>query len=335
MYIVASYSTAVLLCLATMLCWGSWANTQKATSQRWRFELFYWDYVFGVLLASLVFAFTLGSVGADGRSFLADLAQADGDNIGSALLGGVIFNAANILLVASIALSGMAVAFPVGIGLALVLGVIVNYMAEPIGNPTMLFAGVASIVVAILLDALAYSKLPIRKTGSGRKGLVLAVLCGILMGCFYRFVAAAMPSPEQFAIMPPGKLSPYTAVVFFAMGILLSNIVLNTAIMLRPFSGPPVPFSDYFKGSARDHLWGIVGGMIWAVGMTLSIVAAGKASFAVAYGLGQGATLVAAFWGVFIWREFRDAPRNVVPLLGLMLGGYITGLMLVIMSRMV
>ena len=335
MFAVESYPTAVLLCVVTMLCWGSWANTQKAVGQRWRFELFYWDYVFGVLLAALLFAFTLGSMGHSGRSFLADLAQADPANLGSALLGGVVFNAANILLVAAIALSGMAVAFPVGIGLALVLGVVVNYVAEPAGNPLVLCLGVAFIAAAILLDALAYGRLP-RETNTGRrKGLALAVLCGLLMGYFYRFVAAAMPSPEQFQAMPPGKLSPYTAMVFFALGILLSNVVLNTAIMWRPFSGPPVPFSDYFKGTARDHLWGIVGGMIWAVGMTLSIVAAGKASFAISYGLGQGATMVAAFWGVVIWREFRDAPRGTAALLGLMFVGYMVGLALVIVARVV
>lgn len=333
MFIVESYPLAVVFCIVTMLCWGSWANAQKAVGQRWRFELFYWDYVFGVMLAALLFAFTLGSSGGGGRSFLDDLAQADSGNIGLALLGGVVFNAANILLVAAIALSGMAVAFPVGIGLALVLGVVVNYVAEPAGNPAVLFVGVALIAAAILLDAMAYGKLPGQKAGNRRKGLLLAVLCGILMGYFYRFVAAAMPKPELFAEMPAGKLSPYTAMVFFALGILLSNVVLNTAIMWRPFAGPPVPLGDYFKGTVRDHLWGIVGGMIWSVGMTLSIVAAGKASFAISYGLGQGATMVAACWGVFVWREFRDAPRGTAVLLALMFAGYLAGLTLIIVSR--
>jgi glucose uptake protein len=334
-FVVEDYSTAVVFCIVTMLCWGSWANAQKAVGQRWRFELFYWDYVFGVVLAALLFAVTLGSTGASGRGFLSDLAQADTVNLGSAILGGVVFNAANILLVAAIAISGMAVAFPVGIGLALVLGVVVNYMAEPAGNPAILFAGVAFIVAAIILDALAYGRLPSQKNAGGRKGLALAVMCGVLMGCFYRFVAAAMPSPEEFAVMPPGKLSPYTAVLFFALGILASNIVLNTAIMWRPISGPPVPFSDYFKGTARDHLWGILGGVIWAIGMTLSIVAAGKTSFAISYGLGQGATMVAAFWGVFIWREFRDAPYGAGRLLTWMFAAYLLGLALIIAAKVV
>jgi glucose uptake protein len=333
-FVVENYPMAVLLCIVTMLCWGSWANTQKAVGQRWRFELFYWDYVFGVVLAALLLAFTLGNVGPHGRSFLADLSQADARSVASALLGGVMFNAANILLVAAIAISGMAVAFPVGIGLALVLGVLINYATAPAGNSLLLFFGVAFVMAAIVLDAMAYGRLP-GKTSAGRlKGLSLAVFCGVLMGFFYRFVAAAMPEPDQFNAMPAGKIGPYAAVVVFSIGVLLSNFVFNTAIMLRPFSGSPVAVADYFRGTARDHLWGIVGGMIWALGMTLSIVAAGKASFAVSYGLGQGATMVAAFWGVFVWREFRGAPRGTSVLLAIMFAGYFLGLGLIIAAKL-
>jgi glucose uptake protein len=336
MFIVKSYPVAVAFCVVTMFCWGSWANTQKLVGKQWRFELFYWDYTFGVLLAALFFASTLGSWGDSGRGFLADLRQANPANIGLALLGGVIFNAANILLVAAIAIAGMAVAFPVGIGVALVLGVLVNYIAEPIGNPAVLFLGVAFIVAAVLLDALAYRKIPNQGGKRNYKGLVLAVLCGVLMGCFYRFVAMAMSSPDQFAQMPAGKLGPYTAVVFLAVGIFLSNFVLNTAIMLRPFSGPPVPFADYFRGTARDHLWGVLGGMIWTVGMVLSIVAAEKAGYAISYGLGaQGGTMVAGVWGVFVWREFREAPRGIAWLLGPMFASYFVGLILVVLAKVV
>ena len=145
MFILENYSTAVFFCFITMLCWGSWANTQKLAAKSWRFELFYWDYVIGILILTLIFAFTLGSNGSVGRSFLEDVSQAGNDNLFSAILGGVIFNAANILLVAAIAIAGMSVAFPVGIGIALVLGVVVNYIDAPQGNATMLFAGVALI----------------------------------------------------------------------------------------------------------------------------------------------------------------------------------------------
>jgi len=331
MFVVESYGVAVMLCLVTMLCWGSWANTQKLVGTKWRFELFYWDYVIGMFLAALAFAATLGSFGQDGRSFLADVRQATPASLGSTFLGGVVFNAANILLVAAIDLAGMAVAFPVGIGLALVLGVLVNYWASPGGNPTLLFLGVGLITVAIVLDALAYRAIPGQEKRGGAKGLVLALLCGILMGCFYRFVTAGMSA--SFKELEPGKLGPYAAMVFFALGVAASNLILNTAIMLKPFRGEPVPLSAYFRGSANDHLWGVVGGGVWAIGMMLSIIAADKATPAISYGLGQGATLVAAFWGVFIWREFREAASGTTRLIALMFAGYILGLALVIMAK--
>ncbi len=134
MFIPQSYSLAVILCIVTMLCWGSWGNTQKLSGKSWRFELFYWDYVIGILIFSLLLGFTLGSIGENGRSFTADIAQADGKNIFNAFIGGVVFNASNILLVAAMAIAGMAVAFPVGVGIALALGVIINYIFVPKGE---------------------------------------------------------------------------------------------------------------------------------------------------------------------------------------------------------
>lgn len=328
MFIVEHYALAVLLCLVTMLCWGSWANTQKLAGKTWRFELFYWDYVLGVLLVALLFAFTLGSTGAAGRPFLADLRQASGGALGSAFVGGIVFNAANILLVAAIALAGMAVAFPVGIGMALVLGVIVNYAAQPAGRPGMLFGGVALVAAAIILDAIAYRRLPGQTAKNATLGLVLSVVCGLLMGFFYRFVAAAM-APD-FKAMEPGKIGPSTAMVLFAAGLVASNFVFNTILMRTPVSGEPLEPTAYFRGTARDHFWGVAGGMIWALGMTLSIIAFGVAGPAISYGLGQGATMVAAAWGVFVWREFAAAPPGTAGLLTLMFVCFIAGLGLII-----
>lgn len=332
MFVVTSYSIAVLLCFVTMLCWGSWANTQKLAGKSWRFELFYWDYAIGILVAAILFALTLGSIGESGRSFFADLAQADTKNLLFAAIGGVVFNAANILLVAAIAIAGMSVAFPVGIGLALVIGVVVNYWAQPEGNPMILFLGVGLVAMSIILSAISYRTLPNQKSGNTIKGLVLAILCGILMGYFYRFVAASMAG--NFLTPEAGKLTPYTAMVFFSAGLFLSNFLFNTVIMIMPFVGEPVAPTAYFKGSFNDHIWGIIGGVIWALGMVLSIIAAGKAGFAISYGLGQGATLIAAFWGVFIWREFREAPSKTNTLLTLMFLGYILGLGLIIYARL-
>jgi len=303
MYIVSSYFLAIVLCVITMLCWGSWANTQKLAQKSWRFELFYWDYVLGILLMSLLFSFSLGSAGELGRGFIEDISQAELSNIGSALLGGIVFNAANILIVAAISIAGMAVAFPVGIGIALVLGVIVNYFASPQGNAAWLFTGVALITLAIVIDAMAYRKKASQSHKVPTKGIVLSVVGGVLMALFYRFVASSMVT--NFELPEAGLLTPYTAVFFFSVGILLSNFIFNTILMKKPFEGVPVSYKHYFAGNLKEHMTGILGGMIWCIGMTFSIIAAGKAGFAISYGLGQGATLVAALWGVFIWKEFK------------------------------
>jgi glucose uptake protein len=331
MFIVHDYSTAVFFCVITMLCWGSWANTQKLASATWRFELFYWDYVFGIVLFSIVLAFTLGSAGEGGRTFAQDLRQADGENIFSALLGGMIFNAANILLVAAIAIAGMSVAFPVGIGLALVIGVVVNYILAPVGNEILLFGGVAFIVLAIILNAGAYKRMMSGTQGISTKGLLLSIISGSLMGLFYKYVAASM-FPD-FDMPLPGKLSPYTAVFFFSLGIFLSNFVFNSLLMRFPFTGQAVSYNDYFRGSTKSHLMGIFGGVIWCMGMAFSILASGAAGPAISYGLGQGATVIAALWGIYIWKEFRNAPQGTDMILRIMLVCFAIGLGLIIMAR--
>jgi glucose uptake protein len=317
-----------------MLCWGSWANTQKLASKEWSFQLFYWDYAIGVLLLALVLAFTMGSIGSDGRSFLTDLGQADTSNLWSAFLGGVVFNLSNILLVVAIDIAGMTVAFPVGVGLALALGVITNYIGSPVGNPVILFAGVACVVVAIIVDAVAYRKLSGAAKTRNSKGLIIAIIAGVLMGFFYRFVAASMS--ENFVTLQAGKLSPYTAVVIFSAGILISNFLWNSIMMAKPVDGEPVKYADYFrKGNLKLHSIGILGGVIWSLGMALSIIASGPAGFAISYGLGQGATLIAALWGVFIWKEFKNAPAGTNRLLALMFASFVIGLGMIIISRLV
>ena len=328
MFIIGSYTLAVAFCIVTMLCWGSWANTQKLAATNWRFELFYWDYVIGIVVFALLFGLTAGSAGATGRGMVADLAQADWPNIGSALLGGILFNAANILLVASIAIAGMSVAFPTGIGLALVIGVVVNYLDRPEGNAALLFGGTLLVAVAILLNAYAYRRAGTGKKETPTKGLVLAIVAGCLMGLFYKYVANSMF--EDFEVPVPGKLSPYSAVFVFSLGILASNFLFNTLLMRYPFDGPPVSFGDYFRGGSRNHLIGVLGGVIWCVGMSFSILASDEAGPAISYGLGQGATIVAAVWGIYVWREFAGAPTGTGAVLNGMLVCYLVGLGLIV-----
>ena len=334
MFVVHSYALAVVFCVITMLCWGSWAVTRKLARPDWRFELFYWDYTLGVVLIALLLGITMGNSGTEGRAFFSDLSQASSASVLSALLGGVVFNLANILLVAAIDIAGMAVAFPVGIGLALIIGIIMNYLADPIGNVALLSAGVFFVILAIVLDALAYRRLAGGATGATQhsgKGLALAIACGVFMGMFYRFVAAAM-YPDA-AHPTAGKMGSYAAVFVFAVGILLSSFVWNTLAMKKPFIGPPVGFRDYFAASLRTHMTGVLGGLIWGTGTSLNLIASGRAGFAISYGLGQGATMVAAIWGVFIWKEFRAAPAGTSKLLVTMFGSFLTGLVLIVLAR--
>lgn len=328
MFIVETYTTAVIFCVVTMLCWGSWANTQKLAEKSWRFELYYWDYVLGVVFLSLIFAITLGSIGEEGRSFIPDLQQADLNSLGSAFLGGIVFNLANILLVMAIAVAGMAVAFPVGIGLALVLGVLINYIASPSGDPLWLFIGVGLVTLAIILDSMAHRKVSEQKDRVPAKGILLSIACGVIMSLFYYFVARSMSL--NFSNPEAGLLTPYTAVFIFSLGMLASNFLFNTFIMKRPIDGPPVTFGDYFRGTFKEHSTGILGGAIWGVGMAFSIIAAEKAGFAISYGLGQGATLIAALWGVFIWKEFKGAPSGTNKLITWMFLFFLVGLSLII-----
>lgn len=331
MFIVQNYPLAVLLCLITMICWGSWGNTQKLAAKTWRYELFYWDYVIGIVLLSLILGFTLGSIGEEGRSFVDDIRQVNSRNFWSAFTGGVIFNASNILLSASISLAGMSVAFPVGVGLALVLGVFINYFGAPKGDPVILFLGVFLVVTAIILNGIASGKMSkgTEEQQTRKKGIIIAIIAGFLMSFFYRFVAAAMDL-TNLENPTEGMLTPYGAFFIFAMGILISNFVFNTVVMKKPFVGEPVNYVRYFKGNLKTHLVGVLGGVVWGIGTASSYIAAGKAGAAISYGLGQGATLVAALWGVFIWKEFKNASKSTNRLLVWMFLLFILGIVSII-----
>ena len=280
---------------------------------------------------SLFFAFTLGSYGDFGRSFLADLQQADISNIRAAFIGGIIFNLANILLISAISIAGMSVAFPIGIGIALIWGVIDNYLKVPSGNPTLIFSGVILIAVGVVVNAMAYKKLTGSEQKVSSKGLIISILAGILMAQFYGFVVDGMT--KDFSVPETGKITPYSSIVVFSIGILISNLLFNTILMRKPVQGAPVSYADYFKGDFKSHLTGILGGIIWCIGMSLSIIASDKAGPAISYGLGQGAVLVAAIWGVFIWKEFKTAPKGTNSLLYIMFICFFIGLSLLVYSK--
>ena len=313
------YAIALVMMVTTMICWGSWANMMKLVPS-WPFQLFYWDYVLGVLLVSLLLGLTMGSTGGP-AAMLANLRQADMTSILYALAGGAVFNIATLLLVAAISIAGLAVAFPVGIGLALVVGVLLNYAIAPAGNPMLLFGGVALVLGAIVLDALAYRTRGSDGTVNVARGLKLAIACGFLMGIFYPLVTKSSAAPTG--------LGPYAVSFVFSIGVLLSALVFNTWLMRRPITADaPCKFGQYFAATPRTHIVGIIGGAIWGTGMTFSLVA-GTTHFvgpAVSYAIGQGATMVSAAWGVFVWREFAGAPASARKLLVLMFILFLIGL---------
>jgi glucose uptake protein len=326
MFTVNSLGLAVAFCIVTMLGWGSWANTQKlAGKTKWPFELYYWDYAIGVFVFSLLFMFTLGNTGGVGMGAVANLQSAAGGKVAGALLSGALFNVSNILLVVAIDAAGMSVAFPLGVGLALVIGTVASFVEAPKGNPAALFSGVGLVVLAMIMSALAYRKLP-RVAGRGwLRGVVFAIIAGCLMGFFYPQLITTLPPDFNSGAVRPGFLTPYTALFFFAVGLLASNVVVNTIFMKTGGKS----YGEYFKGTAKLHFLGFLGGLIWMVALSLNLIASGVAGPAVSYALGQGATLVAAIWGVLIWKEFRAAPAGTAPYLYLMFGGYALGLTLI------
>jgi glucose uptake protein len=334
---VGNYALAVALCALTMTCWGSWANTQKLAARSWRFELFYWDFVAGLLLFSTLAALTVGSLGQTGRPFLADLGQADLASMASAFLGGAVWNLGNLLLVAAIAVAGLAVGFPIGGGIAWVLGIVFNFLLVSLsggrvqGNPALLFGGVAVIVAAILLSMKAYGRLASASKKPSAKGILLSIGAGLLIAFFYGLVVRAID--PSFVSGGTGRLMPLTAAFFFSIGAFVTTFLFLPIFMRKPVEGKPVSMADYWKGSFGTHLTGVLGGCIWGLGLTSSFLAVGAAGPAVSYALSNAAPVVAILWGVLVWKEFAQAPQGTNRLLVFMFVCYIVGLAIITYSN--
>ncbi|MGD0669766.1 MAG: GRP family sugar transporter [Bryobacteraceae bacterium] len=335
-----TYNAALFLMILSMICWGSWANTYKLAG-KWRFELYYFDYAFGLLVAAVILAYTAGNLGFDGFSFVDDLMHAGKRQWFLGFSGGVVFNLANMLLLGAISIAGMSVAFPVGIGLALIIGVALNFLLRPAGNATLLFGGCLLVLIAILADAYAYTLFgrieheAMARHGRAKstrrptrvKGVVVAVVSGVLMGCFFPLVE--MGSQGDLG------LGPYAIAVVFAVGVFVSTLVFNLFFMNLPLQGPPVELRDYFmKTSFGQHLLGVAGGAIWCVGAVAAFSAASAppevhVGPATSYAMGQGSTLISALWGLLLWREFKGADLKIKSLIAVMLVLYACGLTLV------
>jgi glucose uptake protein len=302
MYQPETYGLALLFMILSMLCWGSWANSMKLCPG-YRFQLFYWDYVIGLVAGAVLWGSTLGSLGTVGRSFYTDNAHSGTHAILLAMIGGAIFNIANLLLVAAIDIAGLAVAFPIGIGLALVVGAVSSYIISPKGNPLLLFGGIALVVAAIVLDAIAYRLRETQHAAMSRRGIVISLIAGLLMGTFYPFVSKAMTEE--------GGPGPYAALMFFAIGVAVCAVPVNYLLMRFPLDGrEPASMKHYWQAPGTWHLWGVLGGALWCTGGMANFVAsqAHIVGPAVSYSIGQGATMISACWGVFVWHEFSAAP---------------------------
>jgi glucose uptake protein len=331
MVLVQNYGLAVFLCALAMICWGSWQNTQNLIGKSWRFEHYYWDFSIGILVFALLMAFTFGSIGNEGRSFLPDLRQADPKNLISAALGGVIWNVGTLLLVAAISIAGMSVAFPIGGGIGWTLGIFINYIGKPEGNPIFLFGGTAFIILAIVMSMQSYKKLAANQKKPTTQGIVLAFLAGLCIAFFYRFVASSLAT--DFSTADAGKISSYTAVVFFSIGAFICTLIVNPIFMAKPVYGEPVKMSGWYKVSMKTHLLGMLGGSIWCLGNSVSFMSVGAASPAISYGLSNSAPVVAALWGIFVWKEFKESPKGTNILLSMMFICYLIGLALIVYSR--
>lgn len=334
MIAILSYPLAVLLCFGAMICWGSWANTLKLCQPGWRFQLYYWDYTLGMLIVAVIAAFTLGSWGHVGSGFLANMRQANVTCLLEVFCSGVLFNLSNVLLTAAVEISGMAMAFPIGVGLALSLGVLTGYIADAKGDPYWLGVGVLCILLAIVLDAVAYGRLGSKTAHTPKKGIVVALISGVVMGLYYPLMAKAM-SPDLLHIVP-GTLTPYSGVFVFSVGIVVSTFVWNGLLMWRPLLGEPIPVQHYWTlGTSRCHALGLLGGLVTGLGLLFLVISSVTAGFAISYGLAQGATMVAALWGVFFWREFKHAPKGTNRILALMFMFYVIGLCAIVAAKLV
>lgn len=338
MILVSNYLLALLCCAVCCICWGSWANTQKmVSSPKWSFTLFYWDLTLGLFLTALLAALTLGSLGNEGRTFFEDLQALDWSSIKYAVIGGIVWNFGNVFLSAAIAVAGISVGFPIGGGLGWIGGIIFNYLLITLsgqhypGNQTLLWIGVVVIVAAILICSQAYKRLSNKEQSTPTKGIILAALSGVAFMFFYGFVVKSLD--PQYVAGGTGTLSPYTGVFFFAVGILLSTPIFNGFVMRHPVAGERHSLKEYFAGDARTHMIGLLGGLIWMGGMVVSFMGAGAANPAIAYALSNASPVVAMIWGVFVWKEFKNAPAGTNPLLYAMFLLFIAGLVIVTLSN--
>jgi glucose uptake protein len=343
----------MVLLIISMFCWGSWANTLKLAG-KWRFELYCFDFAFALMLFALIYALTTGNLGYDGFGFMDNVMNAGKREWASAAGGGVVFAFGNIMLMAAISAAGMALAFPLALGTALIIGAVLSWAASPGGNPLNLWAGGLLVVVAMVADASGYRALgrqrheALAKAGkarstrrpSGVKGIVLSLFGGLLLG--------ATPMLLQKATVPDTGLGPYAVWVFFGVGVLTTTLAVGMFLLNLSMQGEELSIAAYFKSTRRQHMLGWLGGAMWCTGAVASFVAiyantapgangglpAGAAPVGPVpiYALAQSATLLAAIWGMLVWKEGKDGDFRVKAMMALTLVLFAGGVAMIALS---
>jgi len=337
-------SMVLILMVLSLLLLGSWVSLFKAAG-KWRFELFYFDFAFGLLVAALICAFTFGDLGYDGFSFIDDLQHAGKRQWFFCFVAGVLFNLGNMLLLSAVSISGIFVAFPISLGIAVVFSAALGVLVTSGSNPTLVMLGCVLVFTAVVVSAISYRINGIQRheqlarAGLARstrrpnpvKGIILATVGGIFIGSIGGIVARARSGDLG--------LGPYATAVLFALGVFFSSFAFNIFFMNLPVEGEPLEFSDYFKGRLKQHLAGVIGGMVWFAGIAAGMVATAvpetlQPSPLVRLLLSQASPVVAAIIGIVFWHELRNSDMRVKILAGLMIVLFVCGLAMIGLSPM-
>jgi glucose uptake protein len=336
---------SLLLLILTLFCWGSWANSQRLVF-KWRFELFYYDFALGMAACILIAVFTLGSMNAQELTVSDNMMIAGYHKMAYGVAAGIVVNLAYMMLVAGISLSGMAVAFPLAFGIALIVTSVTNFIGNPqSSNTLLLFSGLVLVLIAVLVDIIAYrshvdalaagakggpildprTKMPVR-TPTAARGILISILGGIALGFFLPIVDSSRSGDNG--------VGPYGLAALIGAGMFFSTLIYVPFFINFPVQGEPVQVRDYFKGAKKQHFWGIFGGFVWAVGLVAFLVEGAvppalQTAPALAAGLIQGAPIIAALWGLLAWREFKGSTQGVKMLMLGMTVLFLAGLALV------
>jgi len=345
MILPTTASAVWILAIVSLLCLGSWANSLKLAG-KWRFEYFYYDFVFGILLCAGVAALALGSGRPQELTFQDNLLLTSKRDMAWALGSGVVLNLGMLLLLASMTIAGMSVAFPLTLGVALVIGAIWDFANATQANTPLTFIGVALLAGAVVVSVVTYMRLlrvrrevaqkaltPDPRIKSKRQksaGATLVIILSVVGG----IALSTFPKLLDEATSGDNALAPYSAVMLLSVAALLSSpffVLFFTTFPVVSATGMP---PGYLAGSGKQHLMGLAGGIVWGTGMLTGLMTTGaprilQPSTLIQYVLSNGALVVAAAWGLLAWRELRGGGDRVRMLATGMMVLFLAGLGLV------